>query len=295
MPKARHVHEIFVRAPADVIWHALTDRDTSARYGFGSAVSTVVKDAVPPSRLVLAFTMIDDPVTAAEAPSTVTWEIEPLAGTGICRVVLVHEDFGGLSRTWARTLHGWPRVLSGLKSLLETGDALGLEPAAADEAAVDVDVDAVHERELAIDCNNETWSLLGRGDRSGDDDEVMVRLAYAAAHHWSRASRATAVNEQRAEWLISRVLATLGRSEGALLHARRCLAITQAATVGEGGFADFDVAYAHEAMARALAASGDLAAARDHLARARAIPIADRQDREILEGDLAAAPWYGVG
>jgi hypothetical protein len=156
------------------------------------------------------------------------------------------------------------------------------------------EVDAVHERQLAVDCNNETWSYLGRDDRSPEDDEMMVRVAYAAAHHWSRAQGACAVNEQRAEWLISRVLSTLGRSQAALHHARRCLAITEAATIGEDGFADFDVAYAHEAMARALAAAGDLDSAREHLALAEAVRVADSQDREIFEGDLAAEPWHGL-
>jgi hypothetical protein len=154
--------------------------------------------------------------------------------------------------------------------------------------------DGIHERELAVACNNETWTYLGRDDRSPADDEAMVRVAYAAAYHWSRAEGASTVNEQRAEWLISRVLATLGRSDAALHHARRCLAITEAATIGEDGFADFDEAYAHEAMARALAAAGDVEGAREHLARATAVRVADPQDREILAGDLAAGPWYGL-
>jgi uncharacterized protein YndB with AHSA1/START domain len=292
MPKPRHVHEIYIKAPADAIWRALTDPDALSRYSFGSAAATTVKEEEPPSRLVLGFTMVDDPDTAAEAPSTVVWEIVPVAGTDTCCVTLVHEDFGGLSKTWARTQHGWPRVLSGLKSLLETGDALGLRPAEA--AVATVDVDAVHERELAIDCNNETWTYLTKPHRTPEDDEAMLRLAYAAAHHWSRAADAQLANAQRAEWLISRVLATLGRPEGALIHAGRCLALTQAATVGEDGFADFDVAYAHESMARALAAAGRRDEAMAHLAEAKAAPVADDEDREILEGDLATGPWYGL-
>ncbi len=292
MPKLRHVHETYIRASAEAIWRALTDPDTSSRYGYGPAAATVVKEAEPPARLVVAFTMIDDPVTAAEAPSTVTWEIAAVADTDTCRVTLVHEDFGGLSKTWARTRHGWPQVLSGLKSLLETGSVLPLAPADAPAAAVDVD--AVLERGVAIDCNNETWTYLTKEDRTAADDEAMVRLAYAAAHHWSRAQGAVAVNEQRAEWLISHVLATLGQPEGALRHARRCLGLTEAATVGEAGFADFDVAYARGAMARALAAGGDRDGAAEHLAAAKAVTIADNQDREIFAGDLAAGPWYGV-
>jgi uncharacterized protein YndB with AHSA1/START domain len=288
MPKPRHVHETYIRAGADTIWRALTDPDMSARYGYGPAVTTIVKEAEPPARLVLAFTMIDE----NEDPSTVTWQIEPLAGTDTCRVTLVHEDFGGLSKTWTRTLRGWPQVLSGLKSLLETGSPLPLTPAGG--SAEMVDVDAVLERELAIDCNNETWALLTRDDRSAGEDEAMVRLAYAAAHHWSRAQGVQAANEQRAEWLISRVLATLGQSAAALRHAQRCLALTDAASVGADGFADFDFAYAQEAMARALAAGGDHERAAEHRAAAVAVTIADDQDREIFTADLAAGPWYGL-
>jgi hypothetical protein len=90
------------------------------------------------------------------------------------------------------------------------------------------------------------------------------------------------------------VLATVGQSEAALRHARRCLALTDAASIGEDGFADFDVAYAQEAMARALAAGGDRERAVEHRAAAAAVTIADDQDREIFAADLAAAPWYGL-
>jgi uncharacterized protein YndB with AHSA1/START domain len=287
VPKPRHVLETYIRATPDDIWRALTDPDQLARYSFGPAAITSVKEAEPPTRLVLAFTLADDPETAAEPPSTVTWEIGPSGQPGVCRVGIVHSDFGGLSKTWARTLHGWPRVLAGLKSLLETGDPLALAPT--DVAAAAADVDAVHERELAIECNNETWTYLSKTDRAPADDEAMVRIAYAAAHHWSRAEGREPVNEARAEWLISRVLSSLGRGDGALHHARRCLAITE-----REGLVDFDLAYAHEAMARALAWMGDLAAARGHLDAARAVHVADDEDRAILQSDLVAGPWYGL-
>ena len=57
---------------------------------------------------------------------------------------------------------------------------------------------------------------------------------------------------------------------------------------------DFDLAYAHEARARALACLGRLDEAGAELAAARAVPIADDEDRKILDGDLAAGPWYGL-
>ena len=66
------------------------------------------------------------------------------------------------------------------------------------------------------------------------------------------------------------------------------------AIVGDAGLADFDLAYAHEARARALACLGRSDEAADELAAARAVPIADAEDRAIIESDLAAGPWFGL-
>ena len=65
-------------------------------------------------------------------------------------------------------------------------------------------------------------------------------------------------------------------------------------TVNEAGLEDFDRAYAHEARARALACLGRVGEAAVELKAAHAVPIGDDEDRDILLGDLAAEPWYGV-
>jgi hypothetical protein len=77
----------------------------------------------------------------------------------------------------------------------------------------------------------------------------------------------------------------LGRAEPALWHARRAVEICEA-----NGIADWDLAAAYEAMARALHVAGDDAAAREWLARARAAAaaIAEDDDREVIEQDLDA-------
>ena len=72
-------------------------------------------------------------------------------------------------------------------------------------------------------------------------------------------------------------------------HAQRCLAVVEAAGLG-----DFDLAYAHEALARAAAADGRLDDAERHRAVAAAVPIADDEDRKIFIDDLAASPWFGL-
>jgi hypothetical protein len=64
--------------------------------------------------------------------------------------------------------------------------------------------------------------------------------------------------------------------------------------VAGAGLQDFDLAYAHEARARALACLGRLDEAAAELAAAHAVPVADDEDRKIIEGDLAAGPWYGL-
>ncbi len=67
------------------------------------------------------------------------------------------------------------------------------------------------------------------------------------------------------------------------------MAVTAAA-----GPQDFDLAYAHEAKARALACLGRLDEAAVELRAAYAIQIADDGDRSIIDGDLASEPWYGL-
>jgi hypothetical protein len=81
----------------------------------------------------------------------------------------------------------------------------------------------------------------------------------------------------------------LGHGDLALHHADRCREIVESAGLG-----DFDLAYAHEARARALACLGRLDDAAVELKAAHAVPIADAEDKAILDGDLAAEPWYGL-
>ncbi len=73
-------------------------------------------------------------------------------------------------------------------------------------------------------------------------------------------------------------------AEPALWHANRCLALCE-----ENGIGDWDLAFAHEAIARALRVAGDHAGAEAAVARAReaAADIAEEEDRELLLSDLA--------
>lgn len=135
------------------------------------------------------------------------------------------------------------------------------------------------ERQLAIDLYNDLWPLMELEHRTPDDDARLVHEAHTSLYHWSKVG--TAVNVARGEWMCARVYAVLGRAEPALYHARRCLALAEPI----GGW---DLAVAYEALARACVVDGDQAEARGFLELARAVPIAEDDDRAVVEKDLAA-------
>ena len=152
-------------------------------------------------------------------------------------------------------------------------------------------IDAATHRRLAIEANNSTWDILGTAHDEIDEAgaEEMTRRAYAAAYHWARAEGAGIANEARADWLLSKVW--LARRDGllALHHGRRCLAACE-----RGALGDFDLAYAHESIARAHACLGETNVAEHHRNLARAVEISDSDDRVQLTTDLESGPWFGV-
>ncbi len=137
-------------------------------------------------------------------------------------------------------------------------------------------------RALAVGLFNHVWELLRTAHRTPAMDAQMVHAAHASRFHWSQVGGP----EQLAvgDWQCSRVYAVLGRSEPALHHARASLAICE-----EGGLGDWVVAAAYEALARASAVAGDLTATDQWMGRAReaVLAIADPEDRDVIEADLA--------
>jgi hypothetical protein len=121
-------------------------------------------------------------------------------------------------------------------------------------------------------------------ERNPENDEEMLRRAYTSAYHWARAVRRGPENEARAAWLLAKVQLLAGQPELSLRYADRCLALC-----GEHGLEDFDLAYAHDARARALKALGDDIAAAQSWELAKEVPIADPEDQAILDADLAVA------
>ena len=154
-------------------------------------------------------------------------------------------------------------------------------------ATEDTELDPATRRKLAADLFNHTWTLLERPDRTPEQTDEMIHSAHASRYHWGEVPDHEPVNLARGEWQCSRVYAVLGRAEPALWHAHRCLEINEA-----NGSADWDIASAYEAMARASLAAGDLDGVAAWKAKAVAAldGIADADDREIIEGDIATLP-----
>lgn len=148
MGELKHVFEIEIRATPEVIWQAITDPDFTERYYHGSRIASdwtvgsdyryvqpdgtvgiegVVLEIDPPRRLVQTFAMRFRPELAADRPSRITWEIEPMDG-GVCKLTVVHDDFDGESETYKTvgSPGGKASILPSMKSLLETGAPLPL-------------------------------------------------------------------------------------------------------------------------------------------------------------------------
>ena len=149
----------------------------------------------------------------------------------------------------------------------------------------DISLEPSLRRQAAVDLFNYTWTMLEKPERTAGETERMIHAAHASRYFWEDAGGP--LEHARGEWQLARVYAVGGRGEPALHHARRCLALCE-----EHGIGDFDLAFAHEAMARAAAVAGNRQAAADHarLAREAAAAIAGDDDRETVLADLATLP-----
>jgi len=144
--KPTQVYQVFINAPAQRIWDAITKPEFTRRYFHGTSVESDFKagspyrsylsgdrglavegdvlESHPPRRLVHTWVARYDPELAAEQPSRVTWEIDERGG-GMCLLTVVHDQLEDAPKT-AQSVsgEGWMYVLSGLKTLLETGEPL---------------------------------------------------------------------------------------------------------------------------------------------------------------------------
>ncbi len=134
------VFEIYIKTTPERLWQAITDREMRRKYNFGAIVTSdwtqgsryegvggtmrifegenLVVD--PPRRLVQSFRAIWGEDVKNEGTSRITWEIEAIGDS--CRLTVVHDQLreGANDQLYG----GWPMILSGLKTLLETGEML---------------------------------------------------------------------------------------------------------------------------------------------------------------------------
>ena len=91
------------------------------------------------------------------------------------------------------------------------------------EDEVAVDAAAEWHRAQAVECNNGIWDLVGKVERSGADDEEMLRRADSSAYHWQRARGAGPANEARALYMLAKVHLLTGQGARSLHYADACL------------------------------------------------------------------------
>jgi len=137
------VYQLFIKATPEAIWEAITKPEFTTKYFHGARIEVTperrrtfspdgsddwgegaVTEFDPPRKLVHEWRSAYNEELAAEEPSRVTWEIEPQEGD-LTLLTVVHDRLEGAPKTAASVAGpGWMMVLSGLKTLLETGKPL---------------------------------------------------------------------------------------------------------------------------------------------------------------------------
>ena len=141
---ATQVYQVFIKATPEQIWDAITKPEFTAKYFYGGRLETTLEpgtpynfrlgeqigvegevlESDPPRKLVHTWHALYDESLVPEEPSRVQWEIEPQEG-GFSKLTVVHDQLEGAPKTAANVSGaGWMMVLSGLKTVLETGRSL---------------------------------------------------------------------------------------------------------------------------------------------------------------------------
>jgi uncharacterized protein YndB with AHSA1/START domain len=136
------VFEIYIKTSPERLWEAITDPEQRAQYSFGVAAESDWTNGSPykavhsgagieiaegenlevdrPHRLVQSFNALWSDEVKAEGTSRVTWDIEQIEDS--CRLTVTHDQLRDGAH--GELYGGWPMILSGLKTLLETGEEL---------------------------------------------------------------------------------------------------------------------------------------------------------------------------
>ncbi|MEX1008273.1 MAG: SRPBCC domain-containing protein [Acidimicrobiia bacterium] len=137
------VFEIYIKTTPQRLWEAITDPEIRSKYNFGARISSdwtrgsryelsAMDGTVslgegenlevdPPRRLVQSAVFLWSDDVKSEGTSRITWEIEPI-GDDSCRLTVTHDELreGANEELYG----GWPMILSGIKTWLETGEVL---------------------------------------------------------------------------------------------------------------------------------------------------------------------------
>lgn len=154
------------------------------------------------------------------------------------------------------------------------------------------DVDIAH-RWFGVEFNNEIFGLLANNNRTNDETDEMIALAYSSWLHWRKYSGYKPINGIRAENMIATVLCFAERKEGALFHAQRNYSMIHEYSEHTS---DFDIAYALMIMARAHALNNLTDKAKEYYNESKeAIErISNLEDKAIVQQDFTAGEWYGI-
>ena len=148
--KPSHVFVLFIKAPPERVWEAITSSDYTQQYYYASTVESdwepgspyvyaiggepailgEVVAADPPNRLECTFDARWDDEVAPDASTRIVWELAT-AGDGVTQLTVVHDGFPSETATYRQVGGGMPFILSGLKTLLETGEPLQRQEVAA--------------------------------------------------------------------------------------------------------------------------------------------------------------------
>jgi uncharacterized protein YndB with AHSA1/START domain len=136
------VFEIYIATTPERLWEAITDGEIRSKYTFGARITSdwqpgsrveqrnprtgellgegEVVEADPPRRLVQTMVALWGEDVKREGTSRVTWDIEPVGDS--CRLLVVHDQLREGAND--QLFGGWPMILSGLKTWLESGELL---------------------------------------------------------------------------------------------------------------------------------------------------------------------------
>lgn len=143
--KPRHINQIAIKATPEQVWSAITSPEKTTKFWFNCAVRStwelessfelwneekkkaegIILEIDPPHLLVLSWKYHSFPGTEKDTSSRVTWKIhEHEQISGITLVTVIHDEFEQAEKTAETLQNGLPIILSGLKTLLETGEPL---------------------------------------------------------------------------------------------------------------------------------------------------------------------------